>query len=108
MGQKMADMIFNPAKLRALREAAGLSRAELDERAGVPRTYVGAWERGVRWPKAHHLAALAAALGCKVDDLCGGARRRSILRGRGGVAAANAKVALDLALFGQGVKRRRT
>jgi transcriptional regulator with XRE-family HTH domain len=52
--------------LRAAREAAGLTQAQLAERAGL---HLSAITRGWREPSLSTAAALAKALGIKVDDL---------------------------------------
>ena len=52
------------ARLRGLREEAGLSQEELAERAGVSSHAVSALERGTRTrPYPHTVRALADALG---------------------------------------------
>lgn len=56
--------------IRALRAAAGLSQAELAERAGLSVVYVNALEGlGPQNPTLSALAALATALGCTPDRL---------------------------------------
>ncbi len=52
-----------------LRLAAGLTQSELADAAGVSRDAVGAAESGRHDPHVSTLRALAAALGCRVDDL---------------------------------------
>ncbi len=55
--------------LKALREKAGLTQAQMAARAGVPfRTYQN-WEGGFREPRLQALAPLADALGVTVDEL---------------------------------------
>ena len=58
--------------LRALREGAGLSRAELARRAGVPASTLRNWEadRGMPGPSA--LLRLAEALGVPVERFAEG------------------------------------
>ena len=57
------------ARLRAAREAAGLTQEELAERAGSRPNAVGALERGEhRHPYPATVRALAAALGLTTDD----------------------------------------
>jgi transcriptional regulator with XRE-family HTH domain len=57
-----------PAGLRGLREAAGLTRAELAAAAGTSETQVWRWERGAH-PTLAHGARVAAALGVSLDEL---------------------------------------
>jgi DNA-binding XRE family transcriptional regulator len=52
--------------LRELREAAGLTQAELAARAGVSRQLVGAVEVGRHLPRVDAALALAAALNVDV------------------------------------------
>jgi N6-adenosine-specific RNA methylase IME4/transcriptional regulator with XRE-family HTH domain len=61
------------ARIRALREAAGLGQRELAAilGAGVDQPWVSKWESGARAPGPDMLARLAAALGTTVDDLMG-------------------------------------
>jgi DNA-binding XRE family transcriptional regulator len=52
-----------PARLRELRETAGLTQGQLAERAGVQRGAVARWELGTREPSWSNVVALAGALG---------------------------------------------
>lgn len=56
-----------PARLRSLREAAGLSAPQLAEKAGVSRQAVNYYEAGERAPTWDAVQALAAALGVPTD-----------------------------------------
>jgi len=56
-------------KIRALRESAGLTQAELAETAGVSEKVVSKWECGETKPSAEVLPALADAFGVSIDDL---------------------------------------
>ena len=59
----VSDLPFG-ARLRRLREAAGLTQEELAARAGLSRNAVGALERGIRKrPYPHTARSLAHALG---------------------------------------------
>jgi transcriptional regulator with XRE-family HTH domain len=57
------------ARLRALREARGLSQSELARRSGVRRTYLIALERGQHDPTLATLQRLAQGLGMNAADL---------------------------------------
>lgn len=58
------------ARLRAAREAAGLSQEQLEARSGVEQTTISKIERGASLrPSFAIVAALAAALGCSLDSL---------------------------------------
>lgn len=68
------------ARLRRLREAAGLTQAELAERADLSPNAISALERGERTrPYPHTVRALAAALGLEPEEL---AQLASAARGR--------------------------
>ncbi len=49
--------------LRTLREAVGLTAAQLAAKVGVPIGTVGDWERGAAFPEARQVGQLAQALG---------------------------------------------
>lgn len=55
--------------LRARRKALKMSLDELGARVGCSGVAVGMWERGETLPAADKLPALAAALGCSIDEL---------------------------------------
>src|SRR5262245_42019720 len=56
-------------ELQRLREAAGLSQAELAGRAGLSLRSVQNWEQGHRKPKADALLALSGPLQVPVETL---------------------------------------
>ena len=56
-------------RLRALREAAGLSQTRLASLIGVSRNAVSQWESGETQPSSKRLAKLAKALKVQIDDL---------------------------------------
>jgi putative transcriptional regulator len=68
--------------LRALRDEAGLSRAELARRAGVPASTLGNWEGGRGFPSLAACLQLAGALGVPVERFAEGGGRPH--RGRAG------------------------
>ena len=59
--------IFN--QFKALRISAGLTQKELADKLGVSQVSVWQWESGDNLPRADKLPAIAAALGCTVNDL---------------------------------------
>ena len=59
----------NDSPIARARLAAGLTQAQLAEKVGVLPNQIGNWERGFRVPKLDALRRIAAALGCKIDDL---------------------------------------
>jgi len=58
--------------LRRLREVAGLSRAELARRAGVPVSTLRGWEGDRGMPGLHAALRLAGALGVPVERFAEG------------------------------------
>ncbi len=56
-----------PARLRELREAAGLSQTELGKRANVPQATVAAYEVGRNAPTWGNVVKFADALGVPTD-----------------------------------------
>jgi transcriptional regulator with XRE-family HTH domain len=51
-----------PAVRRAVREAAGVSRAAVGQALGVSRLAIAQWEAGSRYPRPAHLRAYAELL----------------------------------------------
>jgi transcriptional regulator with XRE-family HTH domain len=62
--------VFNPAKLRAAREALSLSQHGLSFEARVAAPLIWSYEAGVRTPSRETLDRLAAALSVSPADLC--------------------------------------
>ena len=63
----MADRLAN--RLRELREAKGLTQAQLADLIGMSRKTVNTVENGVFVPSTIVALKLAAAFGCAVEDL---------------------------------------
>ncbi|MHB8488781.1 MAG: helix-turn-helix transcriptional regulator [Candidatus Dormibacteria bacterium] len=61
---------FSPARLRARREALGITRDQLGRRVGRTLQTVGYWETGRARPRVHTLHVVARALKCDPADLC--------------------------------------
>lgn len=57
--------------IRELRVGKNMTQTELAKCVGVGQTAVANWESGVAKPKTNMLPALAAALGCTIDELYG-------------------------------------
>ena len=55
--------------IRRLRESAGMSQEGLAEILGIDRSAVAQWETGRTNPRLADLPAIAAALGCEIDEL---------------------------------------
>lgn len=55
--------------IRARRQAAGMSLEDLAAAVGCTRQAAWRWECGDVLPTADRLPAIAAALGCSIDDL---------------------------------------
>jgi transcriptional regulator with XRE-family HTH domain len=63
------DPVLVGAQVRRRRRAAGLSQAQVAERAGVSRQAMSALESGRHLPRVDAALAIAAALGTTVEDL---------------------------------------
>jgi transcriptional regulator with XRE-family HTH domain len=59
----MAEAAWFGGRLRELREAAGLTRQQLADKARVSADGISQWERGVREPSWSIVIALSEALG---------------------------------------------
>lgn len=57
--------------IQAMREKAGLSKAEVARRLGLDLSAVCHWERGVTVPRTDTLPRLADILDCSIDELYG-------------------------------------
>ena len=58
-------------QIKAAREQAGITQAELGQKVGVSGVAIMRYERGKRQPRLEQLQAIAAALGVQVVDLLG-------------------------------------
>ncbi len=67
----MPVRVIAPGRLVALREQAGLSKAELARRIGVSTRMVFFYESGRHTPTPQRLQKMAAALRCDVEELTG-------------------------------------
>lgn len=56
-------------RIKEMRQAAGITQAELAEKINVNQTAVSQWERGAALPACDKLPAIAEVLGCTIDDL---------------------------------------
>ena len=66
------NAIVPGTRLREARAAAGLSRIELEEKSGVGRFIIKAYEvgrRDINIARVDIVLALAQALNCKIEDL---------------------------------------
>lgn len=63
-------------KLRAEREACGLTREQLSVLIGKSYNTITAWEKGFRQPSARTLTLIARELDCEVSDLLEGPPRK--------------------------------
>ena len=58
--------------IRELRERAGLTQTALADILGKAQSSVACWERGRSKPRLDDLPAVAAALGCGIEDIVKG------------------------------------
>lgn len=63
------ELILLGKTIREKRESQGLTQAELAEKAGLDRNYIGMVERGERNPSYISLHKIATGLGLTVDSL---------------------------------------
>ena len=56
-------------KLKAARQAAGLTQGQLAEKVGVSQRDISRWENGHREPGVLTVKKMAQALGCSMDEL---------------------------------------
>ena len=57
-------------RIKELRQAAGMTQAELAEKIGLSLQAISHYETGRRQITVSKLVAIATALGCSLDDLC--------------------------------------
>ena len=57
-------------RIRALRQAAGMSQQDLGRELGVSAVAVGKWERGQTQPDIRSLTRMADIFGTTIDALC--------------------------------------
>ena len=69
MSQKFSEQ--RGKRLKALREASGLSQRELAERLGVHHSNIGFWESGAVPPRSEVLVPMAQILGASLEQLLG-------------------------------------
>lgn len=62
--------------LRELREAVGLTQAQVAKKLVVDQGAVSNWERGINPPSRKYHKKLAKLYGCSVDDLLEGNKCR--------------------------------
>jgi len=65
------DMAKAASRLKALREAAGISQRELARQIGERQSNIQFWENAGRVPRSDVLAPMAKALGVTVEELLG-------------------------------------
>jgi transcriptional regulator with XRE-family HTH domain len=67
------------SRLKAFREAAGLSQRELANQIGERQSNIQYWETTGKIPRSDVLAAMAKALGVTVEELLGQPRPKKVL-----------------------------
>jgi transcriptional regulator with XRE-family HTH domain len=73
------SMAKTASRLKALREAAGLSQRELARHIGQDQSNVRYWEQSGNLPRSDVLLPMAKALGVSVHELLGEARPKGIM-----------------------------
>lgn len=64
-------MANNASRLKALREAAGLSQRQLARQIGQDQSNIRYWEQSGNFPRSDVLIPMAQALGVTVEELLG-------------------------------------
>ena len=72
---------FQPARVMEIRQALGLSRAELATRIGASRQLVWAWETGVHVPGSTFLMRLAGLTGANLESFFAESKDRQVRSG---------------------------
>lgn len=72
------ERIIFGLKVKQLRQARGLSFADLAKETGMSVSYLNEIEKGKKYPKADKIAMVAAALGAAVGELTNGELDRSL------------------------------
>ncbi len=88
----MVERVAN--RVRAQREARGLSQLALAERTGLSRQSVGAIEAGRATPAVDVALRIASALDCQVEDLFGAPRDSALLPTDADAPVASGRVAV--------------
>lgn len=65
------DLTHIPARIKNLRESAGIPQFELARMCDLTQAQISAYERGTSFPGLESSVRLAAALGVTVSDLIG-------------------------------------
>lgn len=73
------DMAKTASRLKALREASGLSQRELARQIGQDQSNVRYWEQSGNLPRSDVLLPMAKALGVSVHELLGEARPKGVV-----------------------------
>lgn len=67
----LQGLALTPDRIRALREDAGMTQAELARRLGITRSSVNGWEMGLALPSTALLVELARTFHVSTDYLLG-------------------------------------
>jgi transcriptional regulator with XRE-family HTH domain len=79
-GCRYDDLMASAAsRLKAIREAAGLSQRELARQIGEDHSNIRYWETTGKIPRSDVLAPMAKALGVTVEELLGQPRPKKVL-----------------------------
>lgn len=73
------DMVKTASRLKAFREAAGLSQRELARQIGQDQSNIRYWEQSGNPPRSDVLVPMANALGVTVEELLGQPKPRRVV-----------------------------
>ncbi len=87
------DMAKTVSRLKAFREAAGLSQRELARQIGQDQSNIRYWEQSGNLPRSDVLVPMANALGVTVEELLGQPKPRRVVTPGGRLNQAFQRVA---------------
>jgi transcriptional regulator with XRE-family HTH domain len=87
------DMAKTASRLKAFREAAGLSQRELARQIGQDQSNIRYWEQSGNPPRSDVLVPMANALGVTVEELLGQPKPRRVVAPGGRLNQAFQRVA---------------
>ena len=87
------DMAKTASRLKAFREAAGLSQRELARQVGQDQSNIRYWEQSGNPPRSDVLVPMASAIGVTVEELLGQPKPRRVVAPGGRLNQAFQRVA---------------
>ncbi|MEU0246659.1 helix-turn-helix transcriptional regulator [Streptomyces sp. NPDC006235] len=69
MDRAKTSPVFSGQKLRATRQARGMTQAQVARRVGVENVYISYWENDRYAPNGVNMVLLLRALGCELEEV---------------------------------------